>query len=77
MICVEIELADDGSVKVGVCPPEQGEPDQGEKEYLQPAKSVEDALGTAKDLLSGDTGEQAQEAEAEFAQGYGPQEGAP
>jgi hypothetical protein len=50
MICVEIELADDGTFTVGVCPPEEetGEP----KDYMQPVKSLDDALGVAQDLLT-------------------------
>lgn len=73
-ICVEIEIGDDGTVRVGVEPYDQeaaGAEEQ-EKSYMQPAKSVEDALGTARDLLSGATGAQAQAAQAEgdFRQGF-------
>ena len=70
-ICVEIEIGDDGAVRVGAQPYEEGA-ETAEKPYLQPARSVEDALGTAKDLLSGSTGEQAQAAQAEgdFRQGF-------
>lgn len=78
MPCVAIEVGEDGTVKVGMIPPEATA--QYAKE-MQPAQSVEDALGTAKDLLSGQTGEQAQAASAEggFAQGFAKQQpiGAP
>lgn len=60
--CVEIEVDDQGQVTVGVCPPEQETPgeEQQDKQYMQPAQSVEEALTTAKDLL---TNPQAQAAE--------------
>lgn len=49
-ICIEIEVADDGQVTVGVCPPKEGgEP----KEYMKPAQSVDDALAQAKSMLAG------------------------
>lgn len=59
-ICIEINIDDQGAVTVGVCPPEEetGEP----KGYMQPAKSVDDALGTARDLLAGQNGQMAQQA---------------
>jgi len=63
-ICVEIEVDDQGQVTVGVSPPgqESSAPDQQEdKSYMQPAKSVQDALQTANDLL---TNPQAQQAAA-------------
>ena len=70
-ITVEIEIdTDSGAVMVGVEPPDEsaGAPmDQGaapaveDKSYLQPANSVDEALSTAKDLL---TNPQAQAAEA-------------
>lgn len=57
-ICVEIEVSDDGKVTVGVDP----EKEYGERKgYMQPAQSLEDALQTAKDLL---TNGQAQAAQA-------------
>lgn len=82
IICVEIELdTDTGAVTVGVCPPEEEsmQDDQAkDKAYMQPAQSVEDALGTAKDLLSGQTGEQSQDAMAQPDQAQAqPQPAAP
>ena len=55
MISIEIEVADDGKVTVGVQPPDE-EAAAGDvtkdKSYMQPAKSVDDALSTAKDLIA-------------------------
>lgn len=69
MPCVAIEVGEDGTVKVGLIPPEAAAQ---YADALQPAQSVEDALGTAKDLLSGQTGEQAQASqdEGQFRQGF-------
>lgn len=47
--CVVIEVDDDGAVRVGVLPPEAIAQ---YADALQPAQSVEDALSTAKDLLT-------------------------
>lgn len=48
MKCVKIAVNDDGTVLVGECPPEEaGGP------YMQPAESVEAALGQAMQLLQG------------------------
>jgi hypothetical protein len=68
-ITVEIELAEDGTVTVGAEPPDaQGEgtptgqgdqPGADDKAYMQPAKSVEDALMIAKDLLTNPQAQQA------------------
>jgi hypothetical protein len=60
--CVEIEIEDDGTVMVGVKPQEQETPGEEaqDKQYLQPANSVDEALTTAKDLL---TNPQVQQAE--------------
>ncbi len=75
-ICVEIEVGEDGSVRVGIEPQEEyaqdaagagtptgpgDQPGPDDKPYLQPAQSVDDALQTAKDLL---TNPQAQDANA-------------
>lgn len=51
MVCIEIEMSDDGKFSVGVCPPEEetGEP----KEYLQPVADVDAALAQAKQLIEG------------------------
>lgn len=62
-ICVEIEIDDQGQVMVGVDPEKEEAPEP--KGYMQPAQSVEDALQTAKDLL---TNPQAQAAQAAPAQ---------
>lgn len=61
MICVVIDVADDGAVRVGVVPPELIER---YADSMQPAKSIEDALGTAANLLAGPGAEQAAAAEA-------------
>lgn len=48
MICVEIELNDQGGYSVGVCPPEdENEP----KEHLHPSKTLDAALAEARSLL--------------------------
>lgn len=74
MICVEIEVDDDGSVAVGVVPqameaaeepgkvlstgapsgpaPQGPAPEDQEKQYLQPAASIDEALAKAKQLLA-------------------------
>lgn len=41
-----------------------------DKSYLQPAPSVDAALQVARDLLSGQSGAQAQDAESQMAQGF-------
>lgn len=84
-ITVEIELdTDTGQVMVGLEPPEAeaaeagsaGQPGapgaEAAESYMQPANSLDDALSTAKDLLSGQTGAQAQQANADsdMAAGY-------
>lgn len=92
-ICVEIEVDEDGSVLVGMVPPEQeqgGEgappaaeaaagaagPDQGEEEaekaYMKPVKDIASALQVAGDMLQGQSGAQAQAAQAEgdFQKGF-------
>lgn len=58
MPCVAIDVTN-GTVTVGILPPEAI------AQYasaMQPAQSVDDAMGTAQDLLSGQTGAQAQDA---------------
>lgn len=58
-ICVKIEVYDDGRVTVGVVPQEieqrpingQDE-EQAEEAYMKPAKSIDDALMQAKQMLS-------------------------
>jgi len=48
MVCVEIEMNDNGEFSVGVCPPEnENEP----KEHLQPSASLDAALEKAKMIL--------------------------
>lgn len=48
MICVEIEINDNGEISVGVCPPEnENEP----KEHLNPVTNLDEALAKAKSLL--------------------------
>ena len=62
MPCVAIDVGTDGSVKVGLLPPEAI------AQYasaMQPAQSVEDAMTTAQSLLSGQPGEQAPDPMAE------------
>lgn len=50
-VCVEIELdKSTGQISVGVCPPEQ---EMGEKDYMSNAKSLDQALAVARDLLTG------------------------
>ena len=70
--CVAIEMADDGTVKVGPIPPEATAQ---YADALQPVKTLADAFDTANDLLTGETGEQAQEAE-QVATGYNRVKGA-
>lgn len=50
MICVEIEIADDGSISVGQCPPEQ---EQGEKDYMNGVPNLDAALQAARAILQG------------------------
>jgi hypothetical protein len=70
MKTVCIEMDDDGTIMVGLEPetadasgaaPQEGtqpEEDQ-EKSWMSPAKSLDDALSTAKDLLTSDQAAQA------------------
>ncbi len=56
---------------MGAQPP-QGE-EQAEGSYMKPVASLDQALQVARDMLSGDTGAQAQEAdkaEGQFRQGF-------
>ncbi len=53
-----IEMADDGSVSVGEEPQSEGGsaegmPQEAEGSYMQPAESIDAALATAKQMLSG------------------------
>jgi hypothetical protein len=70
--CVEIEIADDGKVSVGVEPQNQAEYSE-PKDYLKPAASVEEALATAKSLLDNVPGQkdaQDQQTAADEQQGF-------
>ena len=75
MISIEIEVADDGTVTVGVQPQEEetaaGDMQQ-DKAYMQPAKSVDDALQTAKMLLEqgGQGGQGAAQGEVAFSNSF-------
>lgn len=80
-VCIEMD--DDGTIMVGLEPetedqggaegPEgsQQEEDQ-EKSWMSPAKNIDDALSTAKDLLTNDAAAQAnaQDANAAFEGGF-------
>jgi hypothetical protein len=73
--CVCIEMEDDGSISVGLEPTDMAEGGQGggggaegsqgqedaESSYMKPAKSLDDALQVAKDLLTSDQAQQAQD----------------
>lgn len=59
-----IELADDGTISVGEEPQNEGGMPEGsvqdaesDKSYMQPAESIDAALATAKQMLSGDQGQ--------------------
>lgn len=77
-VCIEVD--DNGQILVGLEPAEmeqmqggmqQGGEEQSEQSYMKPVKSIDDALSVARDLLTGDTGEQAQQAnEQSFQQGF-------
>lgn len=80
-VVVQIELdKDTGKVMVGLLPEggeaaPEGAPgeEQAEASYMKPVKDVAEALQVAGDLLQGQTGEQAQAANAEsdFQKGFG------
>lgn len=84
MITIEIEVADDGTVMVGMMPPMEESAEgadkkymQHDKSYMQPAKSVDDALAMAKGLIDQGAPGKPQGAEmpgmageASFAQGF-------
>jgi hypothetical protein len=86
MKSVEITVNDDGSVLVGSPPEaddnagdqsgstEIGAEDQGEEQdessYMQPAKSVDDALRIARQLLTSDTPDQQKQAETDMQSGF-------
>lgn len=89
-VCVKIELDDQGQVTVGQEPSEDyqapahgtAEDEQAEAAYMKPAKSIDDALATAKQLLeqgSAQTQPTQDQAESQFAQGFKSQQpgGAP
>lgn len=87
MRTVEIQMGDDGQFKVGLEPETeeaqgmqgaQGAPvPEGEEDFLKPVASLDEALQVARDLLSGDTGNQAaaanenQDLEAGYKRGAG------
>lgn len=62
MICIEIAVDDNGQVSVGVCPPEE---EAGEKEYMQPAQSIDEALSKAAEMLQGPQAEGQAQAQAQ------------
>lgn len=66
-VCVEIEVDDQGQVKVGVDPEQQ---EQGDKSYMQPAQSVDAALAQAKQLLSGQQQSTSAQAGQQMQAGY-------
>ena len=86
MITIEIEVADDGTVMVGMMPPMEESAEGADKEYMQhdksymqPAKSVDDALVMAKALIdqgasqpgkTQDAGMPDMAGEASFAKGF-------
>lgn len=70
--CIEIEISDQGAVTVGVCPPEPVEETGAQKEYMQPAASVDEALAKAKQLLSGGQPDQAKQIATGYARAKGP-----
>lgn len=79
MISIEIEIADDGSVTVGMQPPseEAANTDKvDDKSYMQPAKSIDDALAMVKAMAnqgggqSQDAGMQSQANEQSFVDGF-------
>jgi hypothetical protein len=51
-ICVEIEIADDGQITVGLCPPREESQEDESTEDVQTVGSVDEALQKAKELLS-------------------------
>jgi hypothetical protein len=59
--CVQIEVADDGKVTVGMGPSEGGD-----ESFMKPAESVEAAVERARGLLSADAGKPASMQEAMF-----------
>ena len=84
MITIEIEVADDGTITVGAMPTmeesaEGASAETSEKPYMQPAKSVDDALSMAKTLIDQGASEPGKPqgkgmpdmaGEASFAQGF-------
>jgi hypothetical protein len=75
MKTVCIEMADDGSITVGL-EPEEGDGQEGsaadesqDKSWMSPAKSLDEALSVAKDLLTSDQASDAQNNDA-FEKGY-------
>lgn len=85
MKAVEIEVDDQGQVTVGMPPAseETGAQDvQEDKSYMKPVQSVDQALQVAKDMLTGQSGAQAQAANAQtadqqMAQGFQKGQGQP
>lgn len=71
-ITVCIERDDQGQFKVGIEPENEAEGAADDDSYLKPVADLNAALSTAKDLLSGSTGAQAQDAQAEgdFTKGF-------
>lgn len=80
-LCVEVSKNDDGTFTVSECAPKEemaeasgmpmgGMPD-GEEAGGQTVNSLNEALSVVADLLSGDTGAQAEDAMASAQKGYG------
>jgi hypothetical protein len=51
-ICVEIEIADDGQITVGLCPPREESQEDESTENVEVVDSVDAALEKARALLS-------------------------
>lgn len=85
MKCVEIEVDDQGQVTVGLCPPDEGQngpegsqqEESAEKDYMQPAANVDDALAKAKQLLSGQTPNDQADEQKGMEAGYAATRGTP
>lgn len=67
-VSVTIEKQQDGTFLVGMEP--EGDTASNDDSQMQPARSINEALQMAKDMLTGPSPDQSAQAESDFAGGY-------